>query len=917
MDSKNRELVYAIKAHSEQFERSMARLDALFDRLDRTARADMDSIARAAERSARKMEAEFAQATTGVAGKLRVLRTMTGDARSVLGGVGGALSAIGPGSGVFGAVGGFAGGVVIAKINETTAAVADLRAEAERAALPFEDFQELKFAFDKERVSIDALTDGFKELQLRADEFIVTGKGSGEEAFRRLGYGADELKRKLEDPKELFLEIITRLQKFDRAAQIRIADEAFGGTAGEQFVQLLDAGEAKLRASMQRARELGAVLSSEVGERASEVDGKFQDLEARLRGKVTPAIVQAGEALADLLDVATDVHDAIASWKNAADRFLSSLGPIGEVLSRINNWELHQRGLEWVQSTVTGEATEGQIGRQEALVAGLRDQLQNVMDQIVVLEHTDAGATNIEAAKRQAAMLADQLSLAHAELTRMQATARTAITVRPASSGPTDIGNRVTGSHVDLAGLETSVANGVAKVLNQFPALKVSSAYRSPEHNARVGGASNSRHMHGDAVDLVGVNAQNVAAIVAALQAQGFRGFGYYNNGSLHADMGSRRAWGPDRTAGSLSQTPYAFQQAVTYGPSMANVPAQQKLALSEAEYEAAQQAAADAAKAAEANAAQQTAARERQAEAIARVNEMLREGIELEQIENDLLREGRLSREEIKAALEDERQARAYIAQLKAAGVEVSPAYEETIRREIALKRQLVEANHALSESTPDQVAQLEELRGAFESFGQQGVDAFFDVVTGARTAEDAIKSLIEQLAKMVLQGALFGSGPLGKLFGGGLLGVLFKADGGIVKAASGGMIRGSGGPRGDKIPAMLSDGEYVVNARATRRNRELLEAMNSGRVAHLADGGIVTPGMLSAPVPAASGGSAPPIHLTQHVTQNLSLAGANGDAAIRKMVMQGAEQGARAAVAHVQANFGTMAQSYKRDRG
>jgi hypothetical protein len=45
------------------------------------------------------------------------------------------------------------------------------------------------------------------------------------------------------------------------------------------------------------------------------------------------------------------------------------------------------------------------------------------------------------------------------------------------------------------------------------------------------------------------------------------------------------------------------------------------------------------------------------------------------------------------------------------------------------------------------------------------------------------------------------------------------------------GGRVRGPGGPRGDKIPAMLSDGEFVVNAAATARNLALLEALNGGR--------------------------------------------------------------------------------------
>lgn len=45
------------------------------------------------------------------------------------------------------------------------------------------------------------------------------------------------------------------------------------------------------------------------------------------------------------------------------------------------------------------------------------------------------------------------------------------------------------------------------------------------------------------------------------------------------------------------------------------------------------------------------------------------------------------------------------------------------------------------------------------------------------------------------------------------------------------GGLITGPGGPRDDKIPVNLSNGEFVVNAQATARNRPLLEAVNDNR--------------------------------------------------------------------------------------
>lgn len=45
------------------------------------------------------------------------------------------------------------------------------------------------------------------------------------------------------------------------------------------------------------------------------------------------------------------------------------------------------------------------------------------------------------------------------------------------------------------------------------------------------------------------------------------------------------------------------------------------------------------------------------------------------------------------------------------------------------------------------------------------------------------------------------------------------------------GGEVRGPGGPRSDSVNARLSNGEFVVNARATANNKPLLEAINSGR--------------------------------------------------------------------------------------
>jgi hypothetical protein len=55
-------------------------------------------------------------------------------------------------------------------------------------------------------------------------------------------------------------------------------------------------------------------------------------------------------------------------------------------------------------------------------------------------------------------------------------------------------------------------------------------------------------------------------------------------------------------------------------------------------------------------------------------------------------------------------------------------------------------------------------------------------------------------------------------------------RKDGGYIKGYSlGGPVTGLGTARSDSIPAMLSNGEFVINARATAQNRELLEKINN----------------------------------------------------------------------------------------
>jgi zinc D-Ala-D-Ala carboxypeptidase len=89
--------------------------------------------------------------------------------------------------------------------------------------------------------------------------------------------------------------------------------------------------------------------------------------------------------------------------------------------------------------------------------------------------------------------------------------------------------------------------------------LILTSAYRSPEHNRKVGGAKNSRHMQGDAFD-VRMDNHDPFEFEAAARAVGFTGFGFYpKSGFMHIDTGPARIWGtrwPDTPTAWPSEPP-------------------------------------------------------------------------------------------------------------------------------------------------------------------------------------------------------------------------------------------------------------------------------------------------------------------------------------------------------------------------
>lgn len=75
--------------------------------------------------------------------------------------------------------------------------------------------------------------------------------------------------------------------------------------------------------------------------------------------------------------------------------------------------------------------------------------------------------------------------------------------------------------------------------------MHITSGYRCPEHNAAVGGATDSQHIHCKALDFVvrGLTVRETWRLCRELQKQGrIHGLGRYDTWT-HADFGPQRSW--------------------------------------------------------------------------------------------------------------------------------------------------------------------------------------------------------------------------------------------------------------------------------------------------------------------------------------------------------------------------------------
>ena len=114
-------------------------------------------------------------------------------------------------------------------------------------------------------------------------------------------------------------------------------------------------------------------------------------------------------------------------------------------------------------------------------------------------------------------------------------------TMRADRVGPSLAGRGVRWN-ASSACLNSTLRGVIGQVAASFGPVTVNSTCRSPQHNARVGGARHSHHLTGNAADFrINGNPQAVLAFLSSHRSVG--GVKHYGGGIFHIDNGPRRSW--------------------------------------------------------------------------------------------------------------------------------------------------------------------------------------------------------------------------------------------------------------------------------------------------------------------------------------------------------------------------------------
>ena len=203
---------------------------------------------------------------------------------------------------------------------------------AKRTNISVEALSALGYAAKISGADLDTVEKSLRYLARGMDDMSM-GVGEAKDAFEFLGIKVTDTEGKLRPTIDVLKEAATKLADMtDETKQISLATDIFGARYGTQLLPMLKEGGAGIEALMEKAKELGVVMSTEAAAKAAEFNDRLTDLKE--------SIGAAGRGIGEILippltklaEKAIEIIKKIKDWADAHKPLVEIIIKVGATL---------------------------------------------------------------------------------------------------------------------------------------------------------------------------------------------------------------------------------------------------------------------------------------------------------------------------------------------------------------------------------------------------------------------------------------------------------------------------------------------------------------------------------------------------------------------------------------------------------
>lgn len=199
---------------------------------------------------------------------------------------------------------------------------------SKRTGVSVESLSALKYAADLSGASIDTVENSLR-FMARAMDDASKGTGEAVETFKKLGVSVTDVHGNLRPTVEVMKEAATKIAAMtNETERVAAATDIFGSRYGTQLLPLLMEGGEGIENLMNKAKDLGIVMSTEAAAKAAEFNDRLDEMKASLGMVAIKIGTSLLPVIQPLIENIRDIAGRVSKWVEENPKLAATLAKV-------------------------------------------------------------------------------------------------------------------------------------------------------------------------------------------------------------------------------------------------------------------------------------------------------------------------------------------------------------------------------------------------------------------------------------------------------------------------------------------------------------------------------------------------------------------------------------------------------------